>query len=835
MNSDTEPQEQTEEDLWSDVKSIINNKLKEFTQPDFQEYDHAIGLYMEESSSLNLIKERQELLESVKKFTGNVAGKYANQFETIAQAFVHKSQVTENIERSLTRSRDLIQSALGKFALEPNSLNDQWKKCRKYEEEIKIYERIEKLVQTPSLVARLIDNGDMLEAVAAIETAFADLTSHPQMNEITALSEVTTRLNSCKQKTIDRIFEELFNELFINSVPEFSFFPNTSTDENFTSVEVSKAKMYAQAFYTLHAEGEFSKKLSNEINDRLVNMIMLVANSIKVKKRRTTIEVKSSFKEFVEISQDFTPANPLIKFIDSVLCRLWILLSRCKSIDDYLSLGVDNKSTILTLMNTWMQVDKTITELVNTFTSIAGSKQSTHVTTLEYKFISNEVAPSTQTYNSIRIQLGVKPISLNIIQLSPLIKLFREKARTIYQLNPYGDVRSTSDATRDWSAGHEILKQADNLAKEINPRPIKSDLHEVPIYFHTPIFIENIRHFVEAAAKFTDLQQDLASSVNKLLKAFNDDCEAQLIGFTANSSIYSSKILNKNNTSLIQEYQRQPLFHTLIFENNEEDIEPMIEPFAVFEESKEAELLNGTRILHVEETFRERFQLPSIATIAESLIVLHNNVTEMLNHSKFGDKQKKSINGQLDNINSTIVKCMAFLHFEMRCKCYAEVVPSLVGVSYKLQTIPQIPDPYASALATLYQSTMERLAPNLTPSRLMFVFIGIPRLVYNLHILFLPKVKEINDKGTTALIDQNIALFRNTFSTFKYPEPTMYSKTLWFISHIYLSTDRILMALKQSKKFFTYEEIAPVFQMQQKASESQAEALEALKILFNGQ
>ena len=61
----------------------------------------------------------------------------------------------------------------------------------------------------------------------------------------------------------------------------------------------------------------------------------------------------------------------------------------------------------------------------------------------------------------------------------------------------------------------------------------------------------------------------------------------------------------------------------------------------------------------------------------------------------------------------------------------------------------------------------------------------------------------------------------------------MFSKTHWFVSNIYLSPDRILLALKQTKKFFTFEEMSPVFQMHQKQNENIAEALETLREMFN--
>jgi hypothetical protein len=122
---------------------------------------------------------------------------------------------------------------------------------------------------------------------------------------------------------------------------------------------------------------------------------------------------------------------------------------------------------------------------------------------------------------------------------------------------------------------------------------------------------------------------------------------------------------------------------------------------------------------------------------------------------------------------------------------------------------------------------MERLSTALIPSRLQFVFLGIPRLVYRLHLKFLPKVREMNDKGAQGIL-LNLALFRQTFSSFRYPENQLYSKAHWFASNIFLSGDRIVMALKSIKKSFTLEEIEPIFQMPQK----QAESLDAVRILF---
>jgi hypothetical protein len=114
---------------------------------------------------------------------------------------------------------------------------------------------------------------------------------------------------------------------------------------------------------------------------------------------------------------------------------------------------------------------------------------------------------------------------------------------------------------------------------------------------------------------------------------------------------------------------------------------------------------------------------------------------------------------------------------------------------------------------------MERLSPLLAPSRLLFVFIGIPRLVYSLHIWFLPRVREINERGSQSIL-QNLSLFKHLFGGFKYPDLVWYGKAHWIATNVTLSCDRLLVFVQQHMNSFTLEEVLPLFEMPQKASET---------------
>jgi hypothetical protein len=835
-----------EEQLWLDVNTKVSDGIH-FSPDQFSEYDYAIRCWAHDSQQrdqqkttegdLEFFKHR-ELRTSFNELTKSVASFYSTQFEEIAHAFVHKAQVTENIEKSVRSARDLVSQSRERFSMNPKMLLEIWRKCIKYQKELSIIGEIEALVQTPTAVFRLLDQDETLEAVGLLKKS-QEAWNDAQMSNITALADVRKRVELCQERVIENISNGLMNQLFVQAAPDFlDFFPHAKESdarEESADVDTRLTTQYCQALVTLERQGQFSTVLRDNFTAKIIETMTGTADTIKLKRHRAGGEAKDSSHEFVQAYESFTAQNPIVAFLNAILCKIWVLLARCKAIDDHIGEGS------ITFGMAWGKVTEELRLLIQVFTVATGTKVA-GPTTLSYTFLPAETTNSTATYNVIRLQLDVRPSRFNILLALPLLLKFREQVVARFRLaGEYADQLCAAEYQD--KARRLVMERAQALSVvQINHRPIKSELHDVPVFFITPTFVENLTHFVRAAEKFATIRPVLAKAAADLIQAFTKGCAAQLTGFDPSQSFYASQLLSRRRDEdaprrrdedgpvppkVLLNFQVQPLLQRAVFDGCESDIDDFIGPFFEFEENSEADVFNGNKVLKVEETVRERFQIPTIATIVESLFFVRKQVSAILAASPFGD-HSRLIEEERKRLDIVIVHCIMFLHVEMRCRCYAEIVPVLLNGDFRLATPPSSADNYATILCSLYQSTMERLSTALIPARLQFVFLGIPRLVYKLHLKFLPKVKEINDKGAQGIL-LNLALFRQTFSSFRYPENQLYSKAHWFASNIFLSGDRIVMALKSIKKSFTLEEIEPIFQMPQKAADN---SLESVRILF---
>ncbi|OHT15563.1 hypothetical protein TRFO_02910 [Tritrichomonas foetus] len=807
--------------MWDEVKKFTFS-LPELVATEFKPYDYAVSVWKKTQKDSNLeVSSHKETLKRAREHTGKVADAYLSKFQAISQAFVHKSQVTENIERTLAKSKQTIIDTQKRFNADPALLLKSWKKVLKYQKEIDILTQIEDLVQTPTIVFQLVDQGNILEAVNKIQGSMIIFETDQHMREITALQDVRTRLESCKNRVIDIIFENLFQELFIEDRPDnFSFFPSSFSDTA-PMVDSSKTREYISALVTLQSTSTFIEQLREQLPLKLAELMTKTADQIKVKKQRAISEAKDIFGEFVEVYQSFNPQNPLINFIDAVLCKIWVLLVQCSVIDESSIFPSEQKDSV-TLAPAWKVIIEEIGLITNVFTVSSGNK-SVVSRKLTYHFLSADTTPTNATYNNLRIQLGIRPSAYNILHIYPLVKNFRNMAVQVLNLVDL----STSDDEKFAKESEGMIKARSNdLANTpVNPRTIKVDSHNAPVFLNASFFIDNIAHFIRAGKKFVSLQNVMAEAACDVIGKFCSQCATMFDQINEKSRFFSKSLVN------IDSYLGQPLVNSILVKGNEDIDADYLSAFYKFEFQNEDILYSGRKVLTIEDTVRERFQLPTIATIAESLIFLRDKIIEFLRKNPFTKSSMAIFNRTLRSVNVLINKCLIFIHVELRCRCYAEIVNALKGSSYKIQSVPQNPDNYATVLTQMYTSTYERLEPCLVSSRLLFAFIGIPNLVYALHIRFLPQVREINEKGAQAIL-QNLMLFRQTFSNTHFPEMPMFSKAHWFANNIYLAPDRIIHALKGKKQFFTYDEIKPIFQMQQKQNENIADALEELQLLF---
>lgn len=817
----------TEEDhrndeLWDRIK-IFAQKC-DLIKKDFQPYDFAVRIWQKKTdldAKGNLDSHKQNLNEA-RSLTSEVSVRYTPELQSISTKFVHKSQVTEKIEKTLSKAKKTVIETERKFGSDPSLLLKSWKKVLKYQKEIDYLTQIEGLVQTPSIVFQLVDQGCILEAVNKIKGSLVIIEKDQNMIDIAALQDVKTRLESCKNRVIDIIFDILFKQLFVEErPPNFSFYPRDFKPNSPPEIESSKTRELISALVTLQSTSTFIEQLREQLNLKLAELMAKTAEQIKVKKQRNLSEGKDAFSEFIEVCQSFNPSNPLVSFVDSALCKIWVLLIQCNVID--MSSLHDLEQKGLTLGPAWKVITEEISKIASKFTTTSGNKSHSSKT-LTYHFLSADTTPTDANYNNIRIQLGIRPSIYNTLLIYPLVKNFKTLASTALDISTVNDKEDEKFANDSESM---IRNRSMELADTpINTRPIRVDQHDAPVFLNASLFIENIHHFIKAAMKFDSLQLTMSGAACDIINAFSTQCEQLFNQINNKNRFYSRSLVN------VDEYMRQPLVQKILVLGQEDIDENELNAFFDFEIKNESDLFSGKKILAIEDTVRERFQLPTISSIAESLIYLTNSIRSFLTETNFESDTKLIYEKALRKADDIINTCLIFIHIEMRCRCYAEIVQSLKNTSYKLQTAPQGPDNYATVLTQNYTSNYDRLETCLVQSRHLFVFIGIPKLVYALHIKFLPMVRDINDKGTQAIL-LNLQLFRQTFSSSPFPDMNMFSKTHWFVSNIYLSPDRILLALKQTKKFFTYEEMAPVFQMHQKQNENYSEALETLSEMFN--
>lgn len=823
MNDDISLPVGDKDQLWSQIASFNNNC--ELISQNFKPYDHAVRLWKEsvQSKKRGDDSSHKIYLEEAHKYTTEVAVTYLKEFQNISQIFIHKSQVTETIHKTLSKAQNVVQTTRKKFDIEPDALLKSWKSVWKYQKEIDILNEIEMLVQTPSIAFQLVEQGSITEAVSKIVAATEKFEKNTGLTDISPLPDVRSRLESCKSRVIDIIFDFLFKELFIEDRPEyFSFYPTEFKLGECPQIDCSKTRELAAAISCLKSTDSFIEQLREHLPNKLAELMAKTANQIKVKRQRALSEGKDAFGEFIDVYQSFNPTNPLVNFVDSALCKIWVLLVRCNFFDEMLHLETQ-KDIDVTLSPTWNHISAELSLITEIFTQSKESKA--HMTTrLTYHFLSADTTPTKATYNNLRIQLGIRPSIYNILHIYPLIHNFKALAIEKFQKDW---ITTTDDAKVIEESKAMIKSRSSELAKTpINPRSIRIDAHEAPVFLNSSLFIENTHHFIKAAMKFDYLLEPMTTAACEIIDSFTNQCQTMFNQINDKDRFYSRTLVH------LQEYLSQRLVQHILLEGHESADESELEAFAKFELNNEKDLYNGVKQLKIEDTVRERFQLPTVASIAESLIYLRNKVKTFLQESTFDAQSKKPFLRSLDKANELIYTCLFFIHIELRCRCYAEIVQSLNGVSYKLQTVPSTPDNYATIITQTYSQTYDQLETCLVPSRHLFSFIGIPTLIYTLHIKYLPLVKEINDKGTQAIL-KNLQLFRQTFSNCPYPDIASLQKTQWFVTNIFYSPDRFLMALKTAKRFFTLDEIQPVFKMPQKQNENIDEALRALTAMFN--
>lgn len=811
---------------WDEINRFIKNDCSQVISYGFNPYDFAVESWNGgTNSTINI----DELLRQTKTFALQIADEYAVPLETNAKIYTKKAELRKEIDDFLREKNKIIEKTKARFTIEPEELKTKWLKTVKLENEIELFEAIENLVTASPIVYSKIEQGKHKEAVNHICEAI-DTYDRRNFQQIESLNTVKENIDKSRSDMVDHVIKSLFNLFFIEQRPPgLTFFkPKPNSEVQIPRVDTDQVYEYTNLLIQLNISNDFVNQLRETVRDRLVQLMSDTADSIKVQKIRQFVQNKDGFEELVEIASNYNINHPLVNFIDQLLSKMWVLMSRCMAFDQVFSV---DKSNSVAFSYAYAAVDELIRELVNAFTSAQGSKTINVSNKLTFKFLSSDSAPANGTASALRKELGIKACSANSLHIFTMLDDFNAALNEKYGVS-YSAL--SNRMTIDLDVQKIFSDQTKLISDSIDvSRPVKIDYHSVPVLISTPLLIDNIEKYARIAERFPYLQQTIISNMIKFLNAFNVRCMNEIgkvKSVESQEQILSSKML-KCDKDLIAKYLAQDIVQELVIKDSMGDYENKIKDLSALEEKFEYDVVEKNSPLSIENTVREKFCLPTVAATAESIVVIRDILATVVKDFKLGPPSMHMIKEFIGSLNITLVRAMVFIRLEVICRTFTDIVQPLLNGNYTPSQSPTKPDQYVLDFIQTYNSTCDNISSCLTPARNSFVFIGIARLVYNIHIKYVPRIREISDKGASQLT-QNLSALNQTLSTLQYPEPAIYKKALVFVSNISYSTDRILMQIAQQKDLFTYEEMEPVFNMQQKLNERHAENLEKLKQLL---
>lgn len=811
---------------WDELNRFIKNDCSQVISYGFNSYDFAVENWkIGTAADINV----SELLSKTKQFAVQIADEYAVPLEQNAKMYIRMAELRKEIDDFLREKNKVIEKTRARFTIDPEDLRTKWIKTIKLERQIELFEKIENLITVSPIVYSKIEHGNHKEAVQhireAIET-YDDL----RFEAIESLDTVKENIDKARSDMIDHVINQLFSLLFVSNRPfGISFYKTNSQQEiRIPHIDTSKVEEYTGLLVSLNIQNDFINTFRETVRDRLAQMMSETADSIKVTKIRQFVQNKDGFEELVDIANNYNIHHPLVMFIDQLLSKMWVLLTSCKAFDEVFS---TDKSISVAFTHAHSAIDELLRDIITSFTSAQGSKTLNVTSQLSFKFLMSDSTPSNGTASALRHELGIKPCSANSLHMFMMIDDFRQAAKEKYGVD---STALTSRISIDLDIQKIFNDQTKLISEGIDvSRPVKTEMHPVPVLISTPFLVESMEKYTAIAARFPYLQKIVVTGLLTFLRAFKSRCMKE-IGHTKSvetqAQILSTRLLNSDK-DLILRYSAQFITQELVIKDSSADCQSHVGELAALEAQYESELIDKFSPLSIENTVREKFCLPTMAAIAESIVVIRNTLYDLLQRYNFMEQIGAEIKSFAEDLNMTLVRAMVFIRIEMRCRAYAEIVQPLLNGNYTPIASPVRPEQYVADFISTYKSSSENISPCLTPSRFGFVFIGLPRLVNEIHIKYVPRVREISDKGA-AQLTMNLSALNQSLSISQYPDTSTYKKALVFVSNISYSTDRILMQIAQQKDLFTYEEMEPVFNMQQKMNERHAENLEKLKQLL---
>ena len=799
------------EDFWTSI-SEFNHQNQNVASDCFNIYDNAVLCWMNEEEEHKFKK----ILDDATHLTINCANLYENQLNDISSSYVFKVKMNHMMYKKLVNSKKCVEESNERLTLNARSMLHLWNKKIRYQKEIEIFDKIKYLMKAPEKALHLLNNDNIFEAVNIIQKAM-EILNEEQMNEIESLSNIKKKLKSTTNEISRILFENIINELFDFEIPaDMSLFDGKINDKIILKLSSSnKLKSYLLASKSLNEHLNFVKFFQNKLKYNYLMLILNTSNSIKVKKNTNETKFKDSFHQFIYTYQNNNRNNLLIKFFDLLLCKLLILLTRCKLIDNYFH---DNESVIINL--SFQEFITEISTLLSEFTTPYSQKNNSLSLSIAFKFISNE--PTTSPIYSIsRQHLKILPNQMNYLSIFPLFEKF--KALSLSSLKINFDIRNTSINNNREYINEFIIKYTENIMNSpLNFGKTKPENFETQIYLNTTFTFETIFHFIMSTKTFPFLARYTVKSVIDLLQSFRIKY-FNIFKFQINKAgktFYAECLLNNN--SFLQ-YINNKLVKKLVFDEDTDVTNHLINNFSRFEIQNEHELFSGKKILDDSDIINDINPFLSISTISESLIYLKRKTKEVVEENRefLNSLFIEKIENELFLYDKLIIHLICYIHIEIRMKCYQSIINSLMGNSFLYPG-----GDFATPLITKLQLLSNSLESVLSPSLHLFSFCNIQDLIFCLIKRYLTSIKEVNQDGSQILV-QNI----NSFYSYKHTNEKKYFKVQFIASYLHLHASQLLPLIQEEKNKLKYSDVEPMFNLPHNIKDK--ESKKKLKEIFN--
>jgi len=803
--------------LWEDVQFFCHRN-QDLLVSNFNPYSYALKNWKMKNTVIdgNIYEEGSELCL-------RMVNTYRLELEGISQAFIQKMSVIEKIQNTLSFAETTVMKTVERFVFDKSSLYELYQKNLTDQKFIKLLNKVEKLVNAPSTIDQMVAKGNVYNAVAHLCQSISDYKQN-KFEDISSLSGIGKQLDLSRQQLINTVTESLIWQLFNDTPPQgMSFFPFDTPSDN---IEIDNKTMgfLFSSIVSLELQASFVQTIRDQLPDRIAKIIIECSNETKVKKKIRFVLKNDPFSDFVFISQNFSSRLPVISFTNKLLCRFYLLLNRCRFIDNFLS----ETPGLMIIQYVWRKINECMNSILRSLSTTKGKKEIIKDPVLSFSFQQVQSSTEETAFISLIENLDIIPSIPFSLSVIPLYGVFRKMANSNLNLNqtntPY------EDEIRDKIAIiiHEHTKQL--LMKPMDSRFVMTDLSSMPLMSNIPQFLEISKVLFNTVPLFPFLSDILTASVISILSYFNNDCESRLQTIQRveqEHHVFSLSILNQ----VLPYYLNAPIFTKLVLNNDDSELtESEISDIIVKEEYFDnIHLPNG--IITYEQTVASISQLTMVASIIESLSVIRYHIYKWMKDISLAESSLESIHQHAILIDTTIAQCIVFLRLEMRSHCYSEIVTNLINADYKREIQPYESEQFIKSYTNRFSSVYEKLSHCLTKGKLQFVFIGIPTLVYNIHIKYMPKIKVINEKGSITLFF-NLEYLKNAFNKLPYQDKTSLQKAQWFAHNLHLSSDIFLIELKKYAQMFKLTEIKPFFEMEQKKNEKSSIILKDLLELF---